>query len=163
MSEVNGAKLWAHLPEFSIEPAEFAKILLIVFVAAVPVEKRQLFASAGTDVLGIRVPRARDLAPVIAACGISLIVMVLETDLGASLLLYASFLVMLYVATGRIGWVLVGTTLFALGSVVVYELFGHVRVRVHDWLDPFADANGVGYQMVQSLFSFAAGRILGTG
>ena len=89
--------------------------------------------------------------------------MVFEKDLGTSLLLYASFLVLVYVATDRISWVLLGLTLFAIGSYVAYRAFAHVQVRVQNWLDPFADPDGSGYQMVQSLFSFATGGIFGTG
>jgi cell division protein FtsW (lipid II flippase) len=90
-------------------------------------------------------------------------VMIFEKDLGTSLLLYASFLVVVYIATQRFSWVVVGLALFALGSVAAYFIFDHVRVRVETWLDPFADPEGSGYQMVQSLFSFATGGIFGTG
>ena len=163
LSEQNGAKIWIRLPGFSIEPAEFAKILLITFVAAVLAAKRGLFASAGTHVLGMNLPRPRDVAPLLAAWVLSVGVMVSETDLGASLLVYATFLMMVYVATARISWVVLGLTLFAWGSVLAYHLFGHVQIRVQNWLDPFVDPEGTGYQMVQSLFSFAAGGIFGTG
>ena len=119
LSEVNGAKLWVRLPGFSIEPGEFAKILLLIFFAAVLVAKRELFHSAGTRMLGMTLPRGRDLAPLLIAWVVSLGVMVFETDLGASLLLYASLLAMVYIATGRAGWVTIGLGLFAVGSVAV--------------------------------------------
>jgi cell division protein FtsW (lipid II flippase) len=163
MSEQNGAKIWIRLPGFSIQPAEVSKILLLIFFAAVLVAKRNLFTSAGKHVLGVDLPRPRDLAPLLVAWIASVGVMVFEKDLGTSLLLYASFLVLLYVATDRLSWVLLGLALFAAGSVAAYHLFGHVRVRVQTWLDPFADPDGAGYQMVQSLFSFATGGVFGTG
>lgn len=163
LSETNGAKIWIRLPGFSIQPAEFSKILLLIFFAGVLVAKRSLFTSAGTHFLGMDLPRPRDLAPLLAAWIISVGVMVFEKDLGTSLLLYASFLVMVYVATERFSWVVIGLTLFAAGSVVAYHLFGHVRARVQTWIDPFADPEGAGYQMVQSKFSFATGGVFGTG
>ncbi len=162
-SEQNGAKIWIRFEGFSIQPAEFSKILLLIFFAAVLVDKRELFTNAGKHVLGVDLPRPRDLAPLLVAWVASVGVMVFEKDLGTSLLLYASFLVLLYAATDRLSWVVIGLALFAAGSLAAYQLFGHVRVRVQNWLDPFADPDGAGYQMVQSLFSFATGGIFGTG
>ena len=163
LSETNGAKIWIRLPGFTIQPAEFSKILLLIFFAGVLVTKRNLFTSAGNHFLGMDLPRPRDLAPLLAAWVISVGVMVFEKDLGTSLLLYASFLVMVYVATERFSWVVIGMGLFAAGSVVAYHLFGHVRTRVQTWIDPFADPEGAGYQIVQSKFSFATGGVFGTG
>ena len=163
LSETNGAKIWIRLPGFSIQPAEFSKILLLIFFAGVLVAKRNLFTSVGQHFLGMDLPRPRDLAPLLAAWIISVGVMVFEKDLGTSLLLYASFLVMVYIATERFSWVVIGLSLFGAGSVVAYHLFGHVRDRVQTWMDPFADPEGFGYQMVQSQFSFATGGVFGTG
>ncbi len=162
-SETNGAKIWIRFPGFSIQPAEFSKILLLIFFSAVLVAKRNVFTSAGKHFLGMDVPRPRDLAPLLAAWIISIGVMVFEKDLGTSLLLYASFLVMVYIATERFSWVAIGLTLFSAGSVAAYFLFAHVRGRVQTWADPFSDPEGAGYQIVQSQFSFATGGIFGTG
>jgi cell division protein FtsW (lipid II flippase) len=163
VSEVYGAKIWILLPHFSIQPAESSKILLLIFFAAVLVAKRGVFTSAGKHFLGMNLPRPRDLAPLLAAWIISVGVMVFEKDLGQSLLLYASFLVMVYIATERLSWVVIGLTLFAAGSVVAYYIFDHVKIRVQNWIDPFVDPDNTGYQMVQSMFSFATGGVFGTG
>jgi cell division protein FtsW len=163
ISEQGGAKIWIRLPGFSIQPAEFSKILLLIFFAAVLVAKRAVFTSAGKHVVGMTLPRPRDLAPLLAAWIISIGVMIFEKDLGTSLLLYASFLVMVYIATEKLSWVIIGLALFAAGSAAAFYVFDHVRIRVEMWLDPFSDPEGAGYQMVQSMFSFATGGVFGTG
>ena len=163
LSEQNGAKIWIRFQGFSIQPAEFSKILLLIFFSAVLITKRSLFTSAGKHFMGMTLPRPRDLAPLLAAWVISVGVMAFEKDLGTSLLLYASFLVVVYLATQRFSWVLIGFVLFAAGSLAAYFIFGHVRTRVQMWWDPFADPDGAGYQIVQSQFSFATGGIFGTG
>ena len=163
MSEVNGAKIWIRVAGFSIQPGEFAKICLIVFFAAYLVDKRDVLALASRRVLGLEIPRARDLGPVLLAWGLSILVLVFERDLGSSLLLFGIFVVMLYVATERASWLVIGVLLFAAGSSLAYQLFGHVRVRVDTWLDPFAYADTGGYQIVQSLFGLGTGGIFGAG
>ena len=120
------------MPGFSIQPAEFSKILLLIFFAAVLVSKRSVFTSAGKHLLGMDLPRPRDLAPLLAAWVISVGVMVFEKDLGTSLLLYASFLVMVYIATERFSWVVIGLALFAAGSVAAYYVFAHVQTPSAD-------------------------------
>jgi cell division protein FtsW (lipid II flippase) len=163
ISEVYGAKLWIRVAGFSIQPGEFAKICLIVFFAAYLVDKRDVLALASRKVAGLELPRGRDLGPVLVAWAASILVLVFERDLGSSLLLFGIFVVMLYVATERASWLVIGLLLFSGGAFVAYQLFGHVRVRVDTWLDPFAYADEGGYQIVQSLFGLGTGGLFGAG
>jgi len=163
ISEVNGAKIWIRLAGFSIQPGEFAKICLVVFFAAYLVDKRDVLALASRKVAGLELPRGRDLGPVLLAWVLSILVLVFERDLGSSLLLFGIFVVMLYVATERASWLVIGLILFAGGAFVAYQIFGHVRDRVDVWLDPFAYANGMGYQLTQSLFGLGTGGLFGAG
>jgi cell division protein FtsW (lipid II flippase) len=163
ISEVNGSKLWIRIAGFSIQPGEFAKICLIVFFAAYLVDKRDVLALASRRVAGLELPRGRDLGPVLVAWGLSILVLVFERDLGSSLLLFGIFVVMLYVATERASWLVIGLVLFAAGAFVAYHVFSHVHARVEVWLDPFAFRSGPGYQLVQSLFGLGTGGIFGAG
>jgi cell division protein FtsW (lipid II flippase) len=162
LSEVNGAKVWLKLPFFSIQPGEFAKILLIIFFASFLVSKRDLFMVAGKKFIGVELPRARDLGPMIIAAVACIGILVFEKDLGSSLLFFSVILMMLYVATERAIWVVLGLT-FVAGCLLAYNLFSHVQLRVANWVDPFADADNTGYQMVQSLFGLGTGGVGGTG
>ncbi len=162
--EVNGARIWVAIPGvISIQPAEVAKIVLMVFFAGYLVAKRDVLALAGRRFLGIDLPRARDLGPILLVWLASLAILVFQKDLGTSLLFFGSFVMLLYVATERTSWLLLGALLVLAGGWVAYQVFGHVRTRVDIWLDPFADAAGRGFQLVQGLYSMAAGGILGTG
>jgi cell division protein FtsW (lipid II flippase) len=162
-SEVNGARIWIRVAGFSFQPGEFAKIIIIVFFSGYLVMKRDVLALASKRVLGIDLPRGRDLGPLVVAWAVSLLVLIFEKDLGTSLLFFGVFVLMLYVATERTSWVIFGVGMFLLGAFVAAQIFGHVQQRVEAWLDPFADPQDAGFQMVQSLFGFASGGLLGTG
>ncbi|QGV78576.1 FtsW/RodA/SpoVE family cell cycle protein [Streptomyces ficellus] len=162
---VNGAKIWIRIGGFSFQPGEFAKILLAVFFAAYLAANRHALAYSGRRVWGVQLPTGRVLGPIVAIWLVSVGVLVLERDLGTSLLFFGLFVILLYVATGRTGWVAVGLLLASAGAFVVGGLEPHVHGRVEDWLHPFASieaGRGPG-QLAQSLFAFAAGGMLGTG
>jgi cell division protein FtsW (lipid II flippase) len=160
---VNGATLWVRLGGFSFQPAELAKILLTIFFAGYLVEKRDSLALVRTKFLGIGFPRLKDLGPIIVAWLVSLGVLIFQRDLGTSLLFFGLFVSMLYIATQRRSWLILGGLMFIIGAVLAYFAFGHVRLRVTVWLDPWTYANDDGYQIVQSLFGLANGGILGAG
>ena len=162
---VNSANIWIRLGPLSFQPGEAAKIVLIVFFAGYLVAKRDVLALAGQRFLGVDLPRGRDLGPILLAWLASLGVLVFERDLGTSLLFFGTFVVVLYVATERLSWLLIGLVLFLGGSYAAYLIFAHVRQRVDIWLHPFAHVNepGGSYQLVQGLFGMASGGILGTG
>ncbi|MEV6613415.1 FtsW/RodA/SpoVE family cell cycle protein [Streptomyces sp. NPDC051051] len=162
---VNGARIWIRIAGFSIQPGEFAKVLLAVFFAAYLAANRTALAHAGRRIGFMQLPTGRVLGPVVAIWLLSVGVLVLERDLGTSLLFFGLFVVMLYVATGRVGWTAVGLVLASLGAVAVGLLEPHVHSRVEDWLHPFAsiEAGEGPNQLAQSLFSFAAGGTFGTG
>ncbi|MEL5955548.1 FtsW/RodA/SpoVE family cell cycle protein [Streptomyces sp. CLV115] len=162
---VNGAKIWIRVGGFSFQPGEFAKILLAVFFAAYLAANRNALAYTGRRIWRLQLPTGRVLGPIVAIWLLSVGVLVLERDLGTSLLFFGLFVIMLYVATGRTGWIAVGLLLAAVGAFVVGSLEPHVHSRVQDWLDPFAsiDAGQGPGQLAQSLFAFAAGGMLGAG
>ncbi|WP_310399203.1 FtsW/RodA/SpoVE family cell cycle protein [Nocardia kruczakiae] len=162
-SEVNGGKSWILFSGFSIQPGEFAKVLLLIFVAAFLVANRDLFGAAGRRVLGFTVPRLRDLGPLLVVTFVSVLVLVYEKNLGFSLLVFGTVLAMVYIATGRASWLLIGVAMFAVGAVVAYHLFAHVRVRVRVWEDPMATYYTNGYQIAQGLFGLGTGGLWGTG
>ncbi|MEV0019974.1 FtsW/RodA/SpoVE family cell cycle protein [Streptomyces tendae] len=162
---VNGARIWIRIEGFSIQPGEFAKVLLAVFFAAYLAANRSALAYAGRRVWRLQLPTGRVLGPILAVWLVSVGVLVLERDLGTSLLFFGLFVVLLYVATGRTGWIAVGLLLASLGAVAVGWLEPHVHGRVEDWLHPFAsiEAGDGPNQLAQSLFAFAAGGVTGTG
>ncbi|MFE3028527.1 FtsW/RodA/SpoVE family cell cycle protein [Nocardia tengchongensis] len=162
-SEVNGGKSWILISGFSIQPGEFAKVLLIIFIAAFLVANRDLFASEGKRFLGMTFPRLRDLAPLLLVTFVAVLVLVYEKNLGFSLLVFGTVLAMMYIATGRASWLLIGLAMFSVGAFIAYQLFAHVRVRVQVWQDPLATYYTTGYQISQGLFGMGTGGLIGTG
>lgn len=161
--EINGARVWIHIGSFSFQPGEIAKILLAIFFAGYLVRNRDSLAMVGRKVMGIRFPRGRDLGPLLVFWLMTMAVLVFQRDLGTSLLYFGLFLVMLYVATGRIGWIVLGGGLFLVGGFVASQTLTYVNQRFSNWLDPWADPHGVSFQMVQGLFGLANGGMTGTG
>ena len=162
--DVNGARLWINLGPVSVQPGEAIKVILVVFIAAYLAESRALLTQASVRLIGpISIPPLPYLLPMLAMFAIVMLIVVRLNDLGTALLFFGTFLTMLFVATGRRSYVLIGLLLFLAGSYVAYNLFGHVQVRINNWIDPFADASGDGYQAVQALYAFARGGLFGEG
>lgn len=164
---INGARIWIRLGPFSFQPGEVAKVLLVVAFAGYLVLHRDALALAGRRLLFLDLPRGRDLGPIVSMWLVSLGVLVFQRDLGSSLLFFGLFLVMLYVATERPGWLVLGAGLFAVGAFAGYQAFGHVQTRVNVWLHPmdyYTDANGAqSYQIVEALFGMGWGGLIGRG
>ena len=162
-ADVNGARLTLRIGPVSGQPSELLKVILVVFLAGYLSENRPLLMEQDTRIGPIRLPPLPYLAPMVVMWAIALGIVVIERDLGAALLFFAVFLLLVYVGTGRASAVVLGVLLFIVGAFVMYQLVDHVRTRVDIWLDPFADASGAGYQVVQALHAFARGGIVGTG
>jgi cell division protein FtsW (lipid II flippase) len=159
---INGARIWIHAGPLSFQPGEIAKVLLVIAFAGYLVLHRDALALAGRRFLFVDLPRGRDLGPILAMWLLSLGILVFQNDLGSSLLFFGLFLVMLYVATERPGWLVVGGGLFAVGAYVGYLFLGHVQLRVQAWLDPF-DPDARAFQIVQGLYGMAWGGLVGRG
>jgi cell division protein FtsW (lipid II flippase) len=159
---VNGSRIWVSFGPINFQPGEFAKIALAIFFAGYLVEKADLLRIS-KEIGPIPVPDPKHLGPVLVAWGASLVVMVAERDLGSSLLFFALFLVIIWVATQRVSYLVVGLLLFAVGATFAHSQFTHVQARVDTWLDPWPVADGAGFQVVQSAFALADGGITGTG
>jgi len=165
--EVNGARVWIQLGELTFQPGEIAKIALAVFFAGYLVQHRDSLSMVGTRFWGLRFPRGRDLGPILAIWVLSMLVIVFQRDLGTGLLYFGLFLVMLYVATGRLSWVLMGLGLFVAGALAANQFLSYVRGRFANWFDAFNpsvyNADGGSYQLVQGLFGMGHGGLFGTG
>jgi cell division protein FtsW (lipid II flippase) len=164
---VNGARLWIGIGSFTFQPGELAKIALAIFFAGYLVTARDSLSMVGRKFLGMRLPRARDLGPILVIWAAAMVVLIFQRDLGTALLYFGLFLVMIYVATARISWVILGLALFVGGAVIAGSALSYVNGRFTSWLDPFNpaiyDKVGGSYQLVQGLFGLAHGGLIGTG
>lgn len=166
--EIGGARIWIGIGSHTIQPGEFAKLFLAFFFAAYLFDHRDQLAVGGHKVLGMRMPRIKDLGPIIIVWLVSLGVLVIQHDLGTSLMYFAMFVSMLYVATGRTSWIAIGAVFFIGGAIVATTVFPHVGARVDAWLHPFSDLEynkefGGSGQLVRGIFGLATGGLTGTG
>jgi len=161
-SEYYGARLWINIGPFSLQPSEAAKVAMVVFLAGYLAENRDLIAS-NYQVGPFRLPPLPYLMPMLVMWGFSILIVVLQNDLGTALLFFGVFLSMLYLASGRLLYVIVGLATFAGAVYVAYNLFDRIGVRVQGWLNPWADPLDTGFQPVQSDFALASGKVFGTG
>jgi cell division protein FtsW (lipid II flippase) len=161
--QVNGAFLGVKLGPLAFQPAEFAKICIVVFLASYLREHREVLIVGARRVLGITLPPLKHLGPLLVVWGASMFMLVFIRDLGSSLMFFAAFLALLYVATGRFSFVLIGMTMFQVGAWLLASTVPHVHDRVDIWLDPYADPERSGYQILQSIFAQADGGLFGKG
>ncbi len=170
-ANIYGAKIWINIPGLgSLQPGEFAKIVLAVFFAGYLMVKRDALALASRRFMGLYLPRGRDLGPILVVWAISILILVFETDLGTSLLFFGMFVIMLYVATERTSWIVFGLLMSAAGAVGVASIEPHVKSRVQSWLDPMREYTlsrqgqvGHSEQLQQALWAFGSGGTLGSG
>lgn len=164
---VSGATLWVSIGPLSFQPGELAKIALCIFFAGYLTQRREALSVVGRKLYGIRIPPAREVGPIVFIWLASLGVLVLQRDLGTSLLYFGLFLVLIYVATARVFYVFIGLVMFTAGALVASRLMSYVGGRLDGWLDPLSDTNynaiGGSYQLVQSMFGLAHGGLFGTG
>ena len=164
---IGGARLWIGFGSHTIQPAEFAKLFLSFFFASYLFEHRDQLAAGGHKFLGTRLPRTKDLGPIVLVWLLSMGVLIFQHDLGTSLMYFGFFICMLYVSTGRKSWVIIGCLFFALGAFLASLFLVHIRARIGAWLTPFDtetyNAPGGSYQLVTGVFSMAAGGMVGTG
>ncbi|MBY0175534.1 FtsW/RodA/SpoVE family cell cycle protein [Curtobacterium herbarum] len=167
-TNIGGARVWIRIGPFSFQPGELAKITMALFFAGYLVTARDSLSIVGRKFLGMTFPRARDLGPILIIWGVAMSVLVFQRDLGTALLYFGLFLVMIYVATARLSWVVIGLVLFIGGALIAASVLVYVQGRFEQWLDPFdqqiflRQTQG-SYQLVQGLFGFANGGITGTG
>lgn len=162
-TEIYGSRIWLDIAGFSFQPGEIAKVLIVLFLAGYLAANREMLSVFTVSVGPFHLPDFRTLLPMLLMWGISLIIVIFEKDLGSALVVFFVFIAMLYVASGKKSYVIFAFVLAAIGAVVLWGAFSHVQVRVSTWLDPFADAEGTGYQLTQAIYSMADGNLLGVG
>ena len=162
-TEQGGARSWLDFGVFHLQPSEFVKILVVLFLASYLAENRALLTAGTRSLGGIALPGPQEWIPLVAMWGISLLLLVFQKDLGTALIYFCTFLAMVYVATSRFLYTVFGLGLFTAGAATSYYLFDHVRTRVEIWLDPWSYIDTAGYQVTQSLFAIGSGGVLGTG
>lgn len=161
--EIYGSRIWLDIGGFSFQPGEIAKIVIVLFLAGYLAQNREMLSVFTWRIGPFKLPDIRTLLPLLLMWVIAMLIVVFEKDLGSAVVFFLVFLVMLYVATGKKFYLVVGLILTVAGALAAWSLFSHVQVRVDTWLDPFADANNTGYQLVQSLYSIADGDLFGVG
>lgn len=161
--EIGGAKSWLDFKLFRFQPSEFAKILMVLFLADYLMENREVFRFGTKKIGWLFVPEGKFVLPLLTMWFLSLLLLVFQKDLGTGLIFFAGFLTMIFIATARWDFVLIGMVLFALGGVAAYWIFDHVKLRVELWLNPWPLADKAGYQIIQSLFAISAGGLFGSG
>ncbi|VBB07938.1 cell cycle protein ftsw/roda [Lucifera butyrica] len=160
---IGGHKSWIILGPVHFQPSEFAKLFIVFFLAAYLDERREVLTFAGKRYGWLTLPAPRFIAPLLVVWGLTMVMFVVQRDLGSALLFFGVAVAMLYIASNRIDYVLIGLALFFAGSFLCYYLYSHIQVRIDIWLNPWSDPNGKAYQIVQSLFAFAAGGLWGSG
>lgn len=162
-TEIGGSRNWIVLGSFRVQPSEFGKILLVLFLAAYLSEHRHMLSLPSRKLLLLRLPPFRFIAPLLCIWSAAILMFVVAKDLGSALLFFGIAVFMTYMATGSRSYVCIACAAFSLAAVLSYFMFGHVRVRFDIWLDPWQDPGGMAYQVVQSLFALGTGGVWGTG
>ena len=162
-TDIGGNKNWVILGPVRFQPSEFAKLFIVLFLAAYLSERRELLTLATRHYGPLVLPHPRFVAPLIAVWGIGMMMFILQRDMGAALLYFSIAIVMTYMVSGQLSYVIIGFVAFLSGSVVCYKFYSHIQTRVDIWLNPWVDPSGGAYQIVQSLFAFGAGGIMGSG
>jgi cell division protein FtsW (lipid II flippase) len=162
-AQVNGAYLGVDLGPIAFQPTEFAKLCIVIFLASYLVERGDVLVAGARQVLGMTLPQLKHFGPLLVVWGAAMLMLIFIRDLGSSLMFFGAFLALLYVATGRLFFVVAGMTLFVAGAWLFSGAIAHVEQRIDIWLDPWKDAEGSGYQVAQSLFAQADGGLFGRG